>query len=102
MPSIFDSNAKFNPEVFVKALENIESTNKLDIVAYLKRKTYCGLTRNMNARPHSGAGRRVRPNGRWMETRAKRAARGREFRKCMEKRKPTPKGNRFLGPSGET
>lgn len=37
MASIFDSTALFNPEVWVKALENLKLSEKLDLVAYLKR-----------------------------------------------------------------
>ena len=37
MPSIFDSTAKFNGEVFRKAIENIKSTDKLEVVGYFKR-----------------------------------------------------------------
>lgn len=45
MPSIFDSTAKFNGEVFAKAVGNLEMTNKLDIVAYLKRNARPELAR---------------------------------------------------------
>ena len=45
MASIFDSTAKFNPEVFRKAVENLKDTTKVEVVAYLKRNADQELAR---------------------------------------------------------
>ena len=37
MPSVFDSTVKFNGEVFARAVENLKSTTKVEVVPYLKR-----------------------------------------------------------------
>lgn len=54
MPSIFDSTAKFNPEVWVKALENLKSTDKVEMVAFLKRNNDTARIANMF--PEQGGG----------------------------------------------